>query len=211
MPEGPEVWILSEALKIHFGDNNIASKGKHLILHINNVYEDWSFGLSGKVNIDNCNNLSKIDSGWLNGEKKIIVMEELNNSIDFMVSDKNVLQDEINKWKTSKKQLAGLLLDQKYIAGIGVAWGSEILAIAGLLPNISANKQDLSHLAEIIVNLREQIKTTYMYALEQSKINGNIVNFINNWFDNLYEIRNMNVYKKGNSIKVLGRTWWLNK
>ena len=211
MPEGPEVWILSEALKIHFGNNNIASKGKHLILHINNVYEDWSFGLSGKVNIDNSNNLSKIDNGWLNGEKKIIVMEELNNSIDFMVSDKNVLQDEINKWKSSKKQLAGLLLDQKYIAGIGVAWGSEILAIAGLLPNISANKQDLSQLAEIIVNLREQIKITYMNALEQSKISGNIVNFINNWFDNLYEIRNMNVYKKGNPIKVLGRTWWLNK
>jgi hypothetical protein len=30
-----------------------------------------------------------------------------------------------------------------------------------------------------------------------------------NWFENLYKIRKMNVYKKGSKIKISGRNWWI--
>jgi hypothetical protein len=33
--------------------------------------------------------------------------------------------------------------------------------------------------------------------------------FINNWFENVYMIRDMNIYKKGSKIQVLGRSWWV--
>ena len=57
MPEGPEVYILCLALKKY--GINCKSYGKHL--YISNIKEDWSFGLNGKVKIDEKGNLNKLD------------------------------------------------------------------------------------------------------------------------------------------------------
>jgi len=60
MPEGPEVLILSKAINRYYMETvNVKtnSYGKHLI--INDIMEDWSFGLTGKVKIDHNNNLKK--------------------------------------------------------------------------------------------------------------------------------------------------------
>ena len=32
---------------------------------------------------------------------------------------------------------------------------------------------------------------------------------INDWFENLYKIRKMNIYKKGTKIQISGRSWWI--
>ena len=98
-----------------------------------------------------------------------------------------------------------MLLDQAKISGIGVAWGSEILFKAGLRPDMRACDQTLNKLANSMIEIRENIKKLYSEQLDESECK----EFINNWFENLYEIRDMNIYKKGSKIEVLGRSWWV--
>jgi hypothetical protein len=31
---------------------------------------------------------------------------------------------------------------------------------------------------------------------------------VNDWFENLYEIRPMKVYQRGNKVKIAGRNWY---
>jgi len=118
--------------------------------------------------------------------------------------------EQINKivesWTKSKKKLGGLLVEQSFICGIGIAYGSEILYDAGLKPDIKANEQNLSKLSQSIINVRNKIKQHYIEELDKCN---NLKEFINKWFYNLYEIREMNIYKKGTKIDVLGRTWWM--
>jgi len=122
-----------------------------------------------------------------------------------MTANEEEIKNEIEKWKNSKKKLAGLLLDQKRIAGIGVAWGSEILHHANLSPDLPSNKQNIENLSESILFIREQIKKKYQDFMDEK----NNRETINEWFENLYEIREMKVYKKGKKINVLGRNWWV--
>ena len=212
MPEGPEVWALARAVNAYFHDNNINetvfSFGKQLIF--TNAKEAWSFGLNGTVTIDTyTKQVIKLNTGYVPGEvtTNIDVNKYENSSIiDWLNATKEQLNDFVLSISKSKKMLGPLLLDQNIIAGIGVAWGSEILNKAGLLPNVKAYQQDLSKLAEVIYNIGSEIRVTYgFYVLEQV----NIQLFILKWFRNLYEVRQMEVYKKGQSIAVGGRNWWI--
>jgi len=220
MPEGPEVWILSKAINLYFieeykktGLIKTNSYGKHLI--INDIKEDWSFGLSGTVAIIS-NNLVKLKTGWLNGHEVSFRDNEdyafqLSRrrvlGVNWMNSSEESLHQEINKWNKSKRKLASLILDQSRISGIGVAWGSEILHMAGLRPEINACDQSLEKLADIIIAIREEIQEIYEKELDNNK--NSLEEFINGWFTNLYEIREMNIYKKGSKLEVLGRSWWV--
>jgi hypothetical protein len=65
--------------------------------------------------------------------------------------------------------------------------------------------QTLSKLADSMIEIRENIKKVYNEQVDESTCR----EFINEWFDNLYEIRVMSVYKKGSKIEVLGRSWWV--
>lgn len=212
MPEGPEVWALARAVNAYFHDNNINesvfSFGKQLIF--TNAKEAWSFGLNGTVTIDTyTKQVIKLNTGYVPGEvtNNINVNKYENSSIiDWLNATKEQLNDFVLSISKSKKMLGPLLLDQNIIAGIGVAWGSEILNKAGLLPNIKACQQDLSKLAEVIYNIGSEIRVTYgFYVLEQV----NIQLFILKWFRNLYAVRQMEVYKNGVSISVGGRNWWI--
>ena len=58
-----------------------------------------------------------------------------------------------------------------------------------------------------MLEIRKEIKSIYKKELT----NHNIREFINGWYNNLYEIRKMNVYKKGKQIQVSGRNWWVLK
>jgi formamidopyrimidine-DNA glycosylase len=201
MPEGPEIWKLSKSINDFYNNSNTTSYGKHLF--ILDKKENWSFGLTGKVSINESNELIKINSGWLNGE--ITSYIDYNDSIsnlgtDFMTSEEHLIRQEIDKWKKSKKKLGGMLLDQSKISGIGVAWGSEILFHCNLRPDLKCCDQDTSLLADSYFYIREKILEIYNDDL---KIN------VNEWFDNLYEVRNMKIYKKGTKIDVLGRNWWI--
>ena len=44
MPEGPEVWVLSKAVNIHFNETKSLSYGKHLFIF--DKKENWCFDLN---------------------------------------------------------------------------------------------------------------------------------------------------------------------
>jgi formamidopyrimidine-DNA glycosylase len=208
MPEGPEVWILSKAINTFFKEENTLSYGKHLF--ISDKEENWSFGLTGKVFITESDELIKMNTGWIYGDEN--KYENINKEIeklgiDFMMASEEAIRKEVDSWIKSKKKLAGLLLDQTKISGIGVAWGSEILYKANLRPDMRTCDQNLSTLSDSILYIREKIKNIYEKELKAN--NDSLKDFVNEWFSNLYEIREMEIYKKGSGLSVLGRTWWV--
>lgn len=217
MPEGPEVWILSKAINAFYLNDNTSCIGKHLI--IKDIKENWSFGLNGKVGITPFNELIKIPAGWVNGDQIVYNNYEDNIKdlgLDWMTASKEDLETEVAKWINSKKKLAGLILDQKKICGIGVAWGSEILFKAELRPDVRACDQVLNKLVYSMISIREKIKEIYNLELNRTlqvcKIydnNNKLRELIDNWFENLYQIREMDIYKKGSKLQVLGRSWWV--
>jgi len=113
------------------------------------------------------------------------------------------LQEVVAKWAGLKRTLGALLLDQSQISGIGVAWGSEILCKAGLRPDIKACSQDLSNLVDTLLDVKNSVQQLYKAELEKTC---DIQGFINAWFNNLYAVRQMHVYKTGTPITVSGRT-----
>lgn len=210
MPEGPEVWILSEAINKFYHIEKTKAYGKHLFVFNNNSTngENWSFGLTGKVSILDNNNLIKLQTGWIYGDKVTFDNYELETKklgINWLTGSEAELHREIDSWIKSNKKLAALMLDQSKISGIGVAWGSEILFKAGLRPDMRACDQVLIKLADSIIQIRDKIKKKYSELVDEL----NCKNFINDWFKNLYEVRDMEIYKKGTQIKVLGRFWWV--
>jgi ribosomal protein S13 len=225
MPEGPEIWILSEAINKFYHCEKTRAYGKHLFVFppLEKVEsntnlkcgENWSFGLTGNVCLLNNNALVKINTGWVNGDQVAFdnyESEIQKLGINWLTSSEADLHKEVDSWIKSKKKLAGLLLDQTKISGIGVAWGSEILFKAGLRPDMRACDQVFTEgssasnkLVEHMIEIRDNIKKLYSEQLNED----NCREFINNWFGNLYEIREMNIYEKGSRVKVLDRNWWV--
>ena len=211
MSEGPEVYILSKAINNYYGYDKTTSFGKELIIYNDNTSsidgEIWSFGLSGKVKINDSNQLIKITTDMISGSiKDLKLKKDKAGGVDWMSTSKEDITSIVSSWTKSKKKLAGLLMDQTIIAGIGIAWGSEILFLANLRPDLKACDQDLTQLAQSIFDIDTMIKSTYDTVLTS---NPDKKIFINEWYQNLYKIREMNIYKKGKKIDVLGRTWWI--
>lgn len=210
MPEGPEVWILSKAINEYYKTNKTTSVGKHLF--VNEINESWSFGLTGKILISNSDNLMKINSGWIYGNKE--KYSDYSSSvkdlgINWMTASREELEALVDKWIYSKKKLAGLILEQSRICGIGVAWGSEILFKANLRPDMRACDQVLNKLVDSMIEIRKKAQTDYENAFSLIKNHDDVKEFINDWFENLYDIREMDIYKKGSKLQVLGRSWWV--
>lgn len=206
MPEGPEIYALN--LSLTLGGYKTQCYGKHLL--VNDKAEDWSFGLNGRVILDSAGNLSKNTKGYITGSIKTAEsMPQLVNynklGVDFITGSTENIRLVIEKWKNSRKTLGGLMLDQSHIAGIGVAWGSEILNLAGLKPDVPAKDQELSKLADSIISTRDYILPIYTKFVSEQPT----MEFVNGWFDNLYAIRNMKVYKNGVPIETGGRRWWV--
>lgn len=213
MPEGPEVWILSQAINKFKNYDDACAHGKHLIIKDtmegDDIYFDWSFGLTGEVRINDAGILVKHNVGAIYGEQNMSrCKEELleNLGISWIHASEEELQKVINKWAKLKRVLGALLLDQSQIAGIGVAWGSEILFRAGLRPDVKACEQDLSKLLKAMIEVRDEICKLYFDELVKTN---DVKEFINSWFSSLYKIRVMKAYKKGTQVKVSGRTWWV--
>ena len=217
MPEGPEIWILSEMINKFYHSEKTKAYGKHLFVFNDDptTGENWSFGLTGKVYLLDNNELIKLHTGWICGDQ--LSFDDYESEIqtlgtNWLTSSEAELRKEVDSWIKSKKKLAGLLLDQTKISGIGVAWGSEILCKAGLRPDMRACDQVLTEgsdafnkLADSMIEIRVNIKKLYSEQVDENNCRA----FINNWFENLYEIRDMNIYKKGSKIEVLGRSWWV--
>jgi formamidopyrimidine-DNA glycosylase len=157
--------------------------------------------------LDN-NELIKLHICWICGDHLSFAdyaTETKNLGTNWLTSSEADLHKEVDSWIKSKKKLAGLMLDQTKISGIGVAWGSEILFKAGLRPDMRACDQVLNKLADCMIEIRGNIKKLYSEQVDESTCS----EFVNNWFENLYEIREMSVYKKGSKVEVLGRSWWV--
>jgi len=209
MPEGPEVWILSEAINKYYHCEKTKAYGKHLfIFPKDGCGLNWSFGLTGKVQINDDNTLIKLNTGWIYGDQTVFddyAAETRGLGTNWLTSSAADLHKIVDSWIKSKKKLAGLILDQTRISGIGVAWGSEILFKADLRPDMRACDQVLNKLADSIIEIREKVKKQYSEQLDEL----NCKEFINDWYENLYEIREMSIYKKGSKLEVLGRSWWV--
>lgn len=214
MPEGPEVYILAKALKgLGF---EVESFGKHILIKDWNTGErfDISFGLVGTIVLKNDMSIEKIIHPTIpSGDmKKIKTFQEAksNLGIDWMTASKEEFKYVIESWGKRKKQIGALLLDQHEISGIGVAWASEILYDCKISPYTKANLFDCLQLNErflnSLVNIRDKIKKQYNDFLGKNKSK----DFVNSWFQNLYKIRDMKVYKKGTEIQVSGRTFYTN-
>jgi len=235
MPELPEVYALSKSLnKIGF-NTDVYGKHLIFHNKNNDKIEDWSFGLEGTVYLknkddihnNNKNNknkkikelkdinldeieLIKIEHNAFSGDKKEYdnineFINDRNLGINWLTAKENDLIPIVEKWQNSRKMLGPLIIEQDKIAGIGLAWGSEILNNAELLPNVSAKLQDLTTLPESIIYTRDKILETYDSYIK----NNNPVEIINGWFRNLYKIREMNVYKVGTTVRVYSRDWWI--
>ena len=76
MPEGSEIWILNQAICGYYDDSEASvSLGKKLIVtnkyNQNNKTIIWSFGLNGKMSIDENNLLYKsTEQNWIYGIQK---------------------------------------------------------------------------------------------------------------------------------------------
>lgn len=213
MPEGPEIFILSLALqKLGFCCD---AYGKHLYFPLNK--EDWSFGLSGTIYVSD-NLIQHKFNTYIPGkiQENITSLDELKQKnklgINWLTSTESELQTIItNKWANKKAKLGSLLLQQSFICGIGVAYGSDILYHAKLNPNISANQQNLNSLATSMIYVRNSILNQYQDYLTHCNNNNNkLQDFCNQWFHNLYQIRTMIIYKneKASIIKVGDRKWY---
>jgi formamidopyrimidine-DNA glycosylase len=212
MPEGPEVWILSEAINLYKKNNTTCAYGKHLIIKDimegDDIYFDWSFGLTGKVHMDDSGIITKLNVGMVYGEQEMSRLKEEfleGLGISWIHAEESLIKAELDKWTKSKSALGSLMLDQSLICGIGVAWGSEILFRAGLRPNLKACNQDLSKLFHAFIEIRNEIKNVYSSMLSKET---DYRSFINKWFKNLYEVREMKAYKKTTQVKAVGRTWY---
>lgn len=210
MPEGPEIWILSEAINKLYHCEKTKAYGKHLFIFNKNSTngENWSFGLNGKIFVLENNELIKLHTGWIcGGQVKFdnYATETQKLGTNWLTSSEADLHKEVDNWIKSKKKLAALILDQTKISGIGVAWGSEILFKAGLRPDMRCCDQVLNKLADSMIEIREKINKHYSEQINEATCK----EFIIEWFENLYEIRDMDIYKKGSQLKVLGRNWWV--
>lgn len=229
MPEGPEIALLSKALNMYYNDNTFSSAyGKHLYLLKSK--EDWSFGLSGTVHINERNELVKDKDKWVSGNIRSFNPSNSTNStnpsnvsliassnklgINWLSSSKQQIHAIVQQWVHSKKTLASLMLDQSQIAGIGVAWGSEILFQANLSPELKAIDQFtdasiVNHFVTILAHVGTHALYQYDLYLSKAKDKQELKTLIQDWYHNLYSERTMHVYKKGKKRKVGGRSWWV--
>ena len=98
------------------------------------------------------------------------------------------------------------MLQQKVIAGVGVAWASEIMHRVGLIPNKPCNEQNLLRLAESYISIRDEVKSQYAEFVSTAS---SPREFVHGWCDNLYRHRDMKVYRKGTEVVASGRSYWI--
>jgi hypothetical protein len=217
MPEAPEIHVLALALK-SLGFQSEAY-GKHLFIidiHSGKKF-DITFGLGGKIKLDPELNLKKIPNPELpSGDfKEIDCFEDKKYKsgefgINWLTSTREELAAKVKSWNKRRKQIGALLIDQHEICGIGVAWASEILYEAGIQPDEKSSWIEFlgekEALIEALLSIRQRVLQRYTENLK-----GNMVSFVNEWFQNLYEIRKpiMKVYQKGLEKKISGRIWYI--
>lgn len=211
MPEGPEIYVLSRIL----GELGFQTEtyGKHLFV---SPEEDWSFGIFGGVRIGQPKDKEILEpkcwGGVYGSVRKTTgiqdIIEKKKLGKDWMTSSTDEIRQVVTRWTShSTRKLAALLLDQSQIAGIGVAWGSEILHAAGLKPDQIAGTVNLEPLIVQIIAYRD-VYAPFLETIHQ-KSHDDLVKMANTWPGFLKLIpQAKSVYRRGNKIKISGRIWW---
>ena len=208
MPEGPEVFALCLAL------NRLGLDAECYGKHLFHNRLDYSFGLNGRVHFDpDTQTLSKVASGYIPGDCRPmaslqLIQLEHNKAPDWIEATRSEFEPLMRDLFRSRKTIASALLDQRSVAGIGVAWGSEILHAAGIDPGSRSKDIDPVRFMDALIETRDRIREQYSRFVD-SLPESELPRFVNEWFRNLYEIREMRVYKKGTLVVFSGRNWWI--
>lgn len=206
MPEGPDVWYFTQLINKHSKyKNNIVCHGKHIYDLSVLPYKNYSFGLTGKLKFES-GNIVKNNTGYCYGNEVNTYVVGENLGISFMEMTLDDFNKIVSSWQKSKSMISSLLLNQNIISGIGIAWGSEILFRAKLMPNIKAYLGDLSLLAISMYNVQIYCKDEYIKYINKMDLTDYMIEKLINDFN--YRIINMDVYKKGNQLKVSNRIWY---
>ena len=145
--------------------------------------------------------------------------------VDWATASPQQIRDvvENRRWAASRATIASLLLNQSHIAGIGVAWGSEVLHHARIYPFEKydhLNQAERERLINSLISVRDDACAVYDECLDAIVDEANsvsvqsteitaLVEFVNGWYNNLYHARRMHIYKCGHPITVGSRTWWI--
>ena len=208
MPEGLEVFMLGDVLR--YLDIDVKTHGKHLLYRdtAGRCY-DITFGLVGKINLLKTSegyDIQKLTNTALSGDiRHIPDFESIvdNLGVDWVSGTREDIERVVSSWSTRSKKIGALLLDQHEICGIGVAWGSEILHVAGISPSAMANVIDTRKLVDAILDKRDESMSQY-----KNISIGDPEYFVSRWFGNLYNVRDMKVYKIGKEVVISGRKFY---
>lgn len=208
MPEGPEVWFLSRLLQTVPGNTAVSCHGKCLFVGKVTMHFGLESGVECKVCPDTGVVVTTFNKRGITGHAT--EGEHMRLGIDWMTSTPAKLHEIVMKNALRAVKLGSWMLDQTAIAGVGVAWASEIAHEAGLDVNKPMRVQNVSKLAEAYVKVREGVKTVYEQELR--KAIGKEIEIANAWFRNLYDARLLHgllkVYKCGTPVSVGSRVFW---
>jgi formamidopyrimidine-DNA glycosylase len=210
MPEGPEVFLLAYFLKEKLSVD-CRSYGKHLFCLDDG--KDYSFGLYGRVFFNQeTRKLQKVTRGPISGDVVDGFDIEKRLGPDFMSMSISDFERVLRKWKTARNRtVATLFLDQEEIAGLGVAWTSEIAHHAGKFNLEKKGKdmteEDVNNLSLAMYSIQQYIKNDLFSKVKDV----DPVKFVNEWCENLYAVRagDLNVYKKGKPVLIGSRQFWI--
>lgn len=135
------------------------------------------------------------------------------STVDWMGASASSMQAVIDKAAAQKVALGAWMLDQSKIAGVGLAWASEIAHVAGL--DVSARmcdqKSKLRGLGAVYASMRDRVLEEYREFVDTVKASGTVADAIAAWYGNLRAVRTMLVYgvTGGSRVQVGGRSFWV--
>ena len=205
MCEGPEVFALANALAC--ADVSAFSYGTHLF--VEQSQEDWRF-LSNGCNVVLNEDGSLENSRWHGvtrspASSPADLISHNNLGIDWMQASPMEILYVVEKWSKSRKPLGARIASQFDMAGLGVAWGSEVCHQAHVVPPEPSNEQDLGNVAEALISARNTLENFYSDMVTPE----NAREFISEWPLNVFNSRTMLVYEQGDPVAVNGYTWWV--
>ena len=208
MPEGPELWALGQMLTRAGVPSTVV--GKHLWA----AGQDYHFGLTGRARLAAgvLTHIPAAYKSYLSGKVDATFgsVEDLvtahNLGVDWMTGTEVQLATRIAAAMASRATLGSWMLKQECIAGVGVAWASEMCAAAGLRPDLPCNTQNLRGLASVYLAFQGRLMGEYGAILDAVTTPEE---FVNAWCDNLYASRRMAVYQGGTTVLVSGRVFWV--
>lgn len=216
MPEGPEVYVLALALKsLGF---SVEAYGKHLLIvdMENGNKLDISFGLAGGLKLTSFHLEKTVVQDKPCGYIKVVEnFDDVKHrsglfGLNWLTASREELKAVVTRWSQRRKQIGALLIDQHEICGIGVAWASEILFRAKILPTDKASWFEFLNLINPLVDALIEVRGE---AIKKYKdfLKGDMHVFVNEWFKNLYNIRQpiMQVYQTGQEVKISGRSFYV--